>query len=122
MKIKISTIARIGALLVALVNQCLAIFGKDVLPFTEGMAYQVISLGATVVIAGVNAWYDNNISKIALICGRLFDALSDGKITEDEIENLLTSAEDQTAIEAETKNNFIIKLINEMIIKIKEKK
>ena len=51
------------------------------------MAYQVVSLVAVVVIAAINAWYNNDISKVALLCGGVFDALSDGKITEEEIEN-----------------------------------
>ena len=80
--------------MVALANQCLALFGQGVLPFTENMAYQVVSLVAVVVIAAINAWYNNDISKVALLCGGVFDALSDGKITEEEIEKILTDAED----------------------------
>lgn len=117
MKTKISsaTIARIGALIVALINQFLILFGKDILPFTENMAYQVISLIAVIVISAINAWYNNDISKIALICGNVFEALSDGKITEEEIEKMLTNAEDAEQIEEVKKNNFIIGFINSVI-------
>ena len=87
--IKPSAIARMAALLVALVNQCLVIFGQDVLPFTENMAYQVVSLAAVIVIAAINAWYNNDVTRVARLCGRVFDALSDGKITEAEIEQIL---------------------------------
>ena len=89
MKIKVSTIARIGALLVALANQCLAIWGQGALPFTENMTYQVISLVATVVLAVINAWKNNDITKVAILAGKVFDSLKDGKITEEEIENML---------------------------------
>ena len=94
MNIKPSTIARIGALCVALANQCLAIFGKGVLPFTENMVYQAISLIAVIIIAVINAWYNNDITKLAILCGKVFDALNDGKITEEEIEHILASNDD----------------------------
>lgn len=121
MNIKPATIARIGALLVALVNQCLVTFGQDVLPFTENMAYQVVSLVAVVVIAAINAWCNNDISKVALLCGRVYDALSDGKITEEEIEKMLADAENPEKIEETKKSNFIINFINSIIESLKTK-
>lgn len=122
LKIKASTIARVGALAVALVNQVLAVFGQGVLPFTENMAYQVVSLVAVVVIAAINAWYNNDISKVALLCGGVFDALSDGKITEEEIEKMLADAEDPEKVEEVKKGNFIVNFINGIIEKTKNKK
>lgn len=121
MNIKPVTIARIGALLVALINQCLVMFGQDILPFTENMAYQVVSLVAVVVIAAINAWYNNDISKVALLCGRVYDALSDGKITEEEIEKMLADAENHEKIEEAKKGNFIINFINGIIESLKDK-
>ena len=120
--IKPATIARIGALLVALVNQCLVMFGKDILPFTEDMTYQVVSLIAVVIISAINTWYNNDISKIAILCGGVFDALSDGKITEEEIEKMLADAEDPEKVEEAKKGNFIVNFINGIIEKIKTKK
>lgn len=119
--IKTATIARIGALVVALANQCLIMFGQDILPFTENMAYQVVSLIAVVVIAGINAWYNNDISKIALLCGGVFDALSDGKIAEEEIEKILADAEDTEKIEEVKKDNFIVNFFNSLIKSTKDK-
>ena len=121
MNVKPATIARIGALLVALANQCLAMFGKEILPFTENMAYQVVSLVAVVVIAAINAWYNNDISKVALLCGGVFDALSDGKITEEEIEKILAEAEDPKKVEEAKRGNFIVNLINGIIEPLKDK-
>lgn len=121
MNIKPATIARIGALLVALINQCLVTFGQDVLPFTENMAYQVVSLVAVVVIAAINAWCNNDISKVALLCGRVYDALSDGKITEEEIEKMLADAENPEKIEEAKKGNFIVNFINGIIESLKDK-
>lgn len=122
MHVKPATIARIGALLVALVNQGLVMFGQDILPFTENMAYQVVSLVAVVVIAAINAWYNNDISKVALLCGGVFDALSDGKVTEEEIEKMLADAEDPKKVEEAKKGNFIVNFINGVIEKTKNKK
>lgn len=107
MNIKPATIARIGALLVALANQCLAMFGQDILPFTENTAYQIISLVAVIVIAALNAWYNNDISKLALLCGRVFDALSDGKISEEEIEKMLLDSENSQSLDDTKQSNTI---------------
>lgn len=121
MNIKVATIARLGALLVALANQCLAIFGREFLPFTENMAYQVVSLAAVAVIAAINAWYNNDISQIALLCSRVFDALSDGKITEEEIEQMLADAEDQEKVDDVKQDNFIVGFINGILESLKAK-
>lgn len=96
-------------------------FGQNILPFTESMAYQVVSLIAVVVVAGINAWYNNDISKIALLCGGVFDALSDGKITEEEIEKILADAEDAEKIEEVKKDNFIVNFFNSLIKSTKDK-
>lgn len=93
MKIKVSTIARIGALIVALANQCLALLGRDVLPFTDNAAYQIITIIATVVIAIINAWKNNDITRVARTSGKIFNALKDGKITEEEVDNLLKESD-----------------------------
>lgn len=59
MKIKSDTIARTIVLFLALVNQVLAVTGKEVLPFTNDEVYQLVSLVATVITSGV-AWWKNN--------------------------------------------------------------
>lgn len=93
MKIKVSTIARIGALLVALANQCLALFGQDILPFTDNAVYQFITVILTITIAVINAWKNNDITPMARTAGKVFDALKDGKITEEEVKNLLKESD-----------------------------
>lgn len=57
--VKPETIARTIVLFIALANQALAIAGKEILPITEDMVYQVVSLIATIV-AAVWAWWKNN--------------------------------------------------------------
>ena len=53
------TWARTICFILALVNQVLAIFGKNQIPFVENDVYQVISVLFTVV-TGVVAWWKNN--------------------------------------------------------------
>ena len=123
LKVKASTIARVGALAVALVNQVLAVFGQGVLPFTENMAYQIVSLAITVIIVAVNAWYNNDFTKVAILSGKVFDALNDGKLTEEEIEAMLSSLESTTPEEeAAVKDNFFVKIINQILTAIKKPK
>lgn len=93
LKIKGATIARIAALFVACVNEVLILFGQNVLPFTGNETYQAVSLAVMIIIAVINAWYNNDISKVALICARLFDALQDNKLTEDELKQIITDME-----------------------------
>ena len=120
LKIKASTIARLGVLVVALVNQVLAIFGQGVLPFTENMAYQAISFVITVIIVVVNAWYNNDVTKVAILSGKVFDALNDGKLTEAELEAMLTSLESTTPDEVVTvRENFVVKIINKILATVK---
>lgn len=121
LKIKASTIARIGALLVALVNQCLAIFGKASLPFTENMAYQIISLVITIVTAAIACWENQDVTQIARLTGRIFDALDDGKITEEEIEAIVKAAENEELAEGGKDNAFLIGLANGILATLKGK-
>ena len=66
MKIKSDTIARTIVLFLALVNQVLAILGKEALPFTNDEVYQVVSLVATIVTSGVAWWKNNSFTQKAI--------------------------------------------------------
>ena len=59
MKVKSETIARTICLVLALVNQCLAVSGKGKIEFVENDVYQFVSLIFTFVTA-VTAWWKNN--------------------------------------------------------------
>lgn len=59
MKVKTETIIRTIVLILALVNQVLAIYGKDKIPITEDEVYQLITLAATIGSA-LWAWWKNN--------------------------------------------------------------
>lgn len=53
------TWARTICLVIALVNQALVTFGKDILPVAENDVYQLVSLIATIG-TGLAAWWKNN--------------------------------------------------------------
>lgn len=59
MKIKTETIIRTIVLVLALVNQVLAIYGKDKIPITEDEIYQLITLVFT-ICSSIWAWWKNN--------------------------------------------------------------
>ncbi len=66
MKVKADTIARTIVLFLALVNQFLAVAGKEALPFANDEVYQMVSLIATLVTSSV-AWWKNNSFTCAAI-------------------------------------------------------
>ena len=59
MKVKTETIIRTIVLILALINQVLAIYGKDKIPITEDEIYQLITLVFTIGSA-LWAWWKNN--------------------------------------------------------------
>lgn len=58
-QVNADTWARTICFALALVNQILAIFGKDQISFVESEIYQVVSIIFT-IITGVAAWWKNN--------------------------------------------------------------
>lgn len=64
--VKPETIARTIFLFISLANQMLAIAGKEILPFTEDMVYQGVSLVATIVAAVLAWWKNNSFTKAAI--------------------------------------------------------
>lgn len=59
MNVKTDTIARTIILILALINQILAVTGKGTLDIAENDIYQIVSLAATITSA-VWAWWKNN--------------------------------------------------------------
>lgn len=66
MKVKSETIARTICLIITLINQALAIAGKEKIPITENQIYQTVSLIATVGISLWNWWKNNSFTPAAI--------------------------------------------------------
>lgn len=64
--VKVDTIARTIILALALVNQVLAIAGKDKIPVIESDIYQICSLAVTVGSAVWSWWKNNSFTKSAI--------------------------------------------------------
>lgn len=76
---KKDTIIRTIVLTIALVNQALAIFGKEAFPVTEDQVYQIVTLIITVG-ASVWAWWKNNsFTRHAVLADEYFKELNEGK-------------------------------------------
>lgn len=64
--ISADTIARTICLALALINQILAVFGKNVLPFGDDDIYQFVSLIATFATASIAWWKNNSFTSAAI--------------------------------------------------------
>ena len=78
-RISTDTIARTICLVFALVNQVLAIFGKDVLPFTNDEIYQTVSLVATLSTSLLAWWKNNSFTSAAIEADKLMESLKSEK-------------------------------------------
>lgn len=87
MKIDKGTIARTIALVLAFANQTVALIGSS--GFASALWYQILSLVITIAAAGFSWWYNNDITKLAKIASAVFDAMKDGKISVEEVNELL---------------------------------
>jgi len=66
MKVKTETIIRTVVLILALINQVLAITGRQAIPITEDEVYQLITLVVTIAAALWSWWKNNSFTLPAL--------------------------------------------------------
>lgn len=66
MKISKGTIIRTALLLLAIINNVLALFGKAPLPITNEQLELIVSTIFTVVMAVINWWKNNSFTQPAL--------------------------------------------------------
>lgn len=86
-KIDKGTIIRTITLILALANQTVAIVGATT--FASAAWYQVLSIVVTIATALFTAWKNNDFTHFAQLGSSVLHALKDGKITEDEVKELL---------------------------------
>ncbi len=87
MKIDKGTIIRTVTLILALANQFIAVIGAST--FANAVWYQITSIVVTVATALFTAWKNNDFTRFAQLGSGVLHALKDGKITEDEVKELL---------------------------------
>ena len=66
MKITAETIARTIVLVLALLNQIFAIFGRDQIPIAEDNIYQLVSILFTIGAAVWSWWKNNSVTQNAI--------------------------------------------------------
>ena len=81
------TIIRSTTLVLAMANQVIAIIGAST--FANSVWYQIASVVVTVISSLVSAWENNDWTYYAKLGTGVLDALEDGKITVDEVQELL---------------------------------
>ena len=77
--VKSDTIARTVCLLLAIINQVLAVAGKEILPFAENDVYQLCSLLATIISSAVAWWKNNSFTPEAITCDEKLAELKSNK-------------------------------------------
>lgn len=88
------TIIRTVTLILAIANQVVAIIGAST--FADATWYQVLSIVVTAITALISAWENNDWTYFASLGTGVLDALEDGKITADEVLELLDKNENTT--------------------------
>ena len=77
------TILRTIFLILSLINYVISMVGKKY--WGSGSIYEYVSFGIFVLMVVISYWYNNNWTGFASIANDIFNRLSDGKITEEEI-------------------------------------
>lgn len=73
------TIIRTIILVVALINQFLTLTGKNPLPFSDDVIYEVFTAVATVVASAVAWWKNNSFTKEAIMADEYMHDLKENK-------------------------------------------
>ena len=81
------TIIRSAALVLAIINQVIAVLGAT--SFASALWYQIVSIIATIATALISAWENNDWTYFAKLGTKVLDALEDGKLTKAEVIELL---------------------------------
>lgn len=87
-KISAGTIARTIVLVVALLNQVLAMMGKSPLQISDEAIGTMISTGATIIMTVIAWWQNNSFTKEAIMADAVMNGLKEGATLEDVFSNV----------------------------------
>lgn len=85
------TIIRSVTLILAIINQIIAVLGST--SFASATWYQIVSIIATVLTSLISAWENNDWTYFAKLGTKVLDALEDGKITKEEVIEMLEKSD-----------------------------
>lgn len=85
------TIIRSAALVLAIINQVVAVIGAS--SFASATWYQIVSIIATILTALISAWENNDWTYFAKLGTKVLDALEDGKLTKEEVLEMLEKSD-----------------------------
>lgn len=66
-KVTAGTIARTIALVLALINQLLTATGHPIIPISDDLINQLVSVSATIITSVIAWWKNNSFTKAALV-------------------------------------------------------
>lgn len=88
-KLSLSAKVRLVLQLLVYANQVVLVLGQT--PLSDNQAYQIVSLLLTIAITMLTYWKNNDWTGMARTAGKVLDILKDGEVSEDEIEEFITS-------------------------------
>lgn len=91
-KSKVGAVARLIALVVAIINQFCAIFGLYTIPSMDESGTNLVALGITIVAAGFAYWSNNSWTANASVCDNILAMLNAHDISIADILELLAEA------------------------------
>lgn len=88
--ITVEAVAGVLILLIALVNSVLQMLGINTLPIKNEEVTNIISMVFLIVTALYNTWKNRNISSASQIAQVITDAIKNGEILEEDVNELIT--------------------------------
>lgn len=71
------------------INQVVLVLGQT--PLSDNQVYQIVSLVLTILITMLTYWKNNDWTGMAKTAGKVLDVLKDGEVTEEEVNEFITS-------------------------------
>ena len=84
------TVTGVFILLIALINAVLQMFGIKTLPIEDGEISNIISTIFLIATTLWNTWKNRNITTISQEVQQIADAVRDGEILEEDVQELIT--------------------------------
>lgn len=84
-----NTWVSIAMIIVVIINHILSIIGKPLINLGESQITMIVNIIFDTVVLGYAAWKNHSFTDYAQLADEVLYALRDGKITQEEIKNLV---------------------------------